>query len=78
MSVNAIHPPCYSCEDSGVRMGEALPKSTGLLTSLEEALRLTTEAIVVLDAAGAPGHIAAHLDLAAHRITKAIEKNTSD
>lgn len=57
-------------------MGKALSRPTGLLEGLQEALRLTNEAIGVLDSVGAPGDIAAHLDLAAHRMERTIEKCT--
>lgn len=40
--------------------------------ALGEALQLLRSAIEVLDREAAPGHIAAHVDLAAHELEQAI------
>jgi hypothetical protein len=41
--------------------------------TLERACGLVQQAMSLLDAAGAPGDIAAHLDLAAHRLATEID-----
>lgn len=41
--------------------------------TLAEGLKHLRRAIELLDAAGAPGHIAAHVDLAAHQLSAMVE-----
>ncbi len=49
-------------------MSEALQQTDELRVALDEAHALVTQAITILDAANAPADIAAHLDLAVHRM----------
>ena len=51
-------------------MGQALEESTEPYAALERAKLLVSEAIAELDACGAAADIAAHLDLALHRIDR--------
>ena len=55
-------------------MRKPLLGSGELLEGLQEALRLTNEAMGILDGVGGPADIAAHLDLAANRMASEIEK----
>lgn len=43
-----------------------------------DALQLIRSSIRLLDQANAPGHIAAHLDLALHQLEDAIERDSAD
>ena len=54
-------------------MHTAAPKQIAVAEGLETALRLTREAIAILDQIDAPADLAAHLDLAAHRINQSVE-----
>jgi hypothetical protein len=50
-------------------MGQALKDPSQWQSAIERAKSLVSEAMAELDAVGAPGDIAAHLDLAVHRMT---------
>lgn len=49
-------------------MTEALQQPDELRAALAEARELVVRAVAILDEAGAPSDIAAHLDLALHRM----------
>lgn len=51
-------------------MSEAIQQADGLRAALDHARELVVRAIAVLDQAGAPADIAAHLDLAVHRMAQ--------
>jgi hypothetical protein len=54
-------------------MHSTASKPISFADGLESALRLTRGAIDILDKSDAPADIAAHLDLAAHRLPQASE-----
>jgi hypothetical protein len=54
-------------------MHSTATKPMSFAEGLESALRLTRDAIDILDKIAAPADIAAHLDLGAHRLVKAIK-----
>lgn len=53
-------------------MSAALSKPDGYRGAIDRARELVQEAIGLLDEAGAPADIAAHLELALHRMTSEI------
>ena len=49
-------------------MGDAQAKDTELSQAIAKAFDLVSDALTILDEAGAPADIGAHLDLALHRM----------
>jgi hypothetical protein len=66
-----VEEPPVICDRGGDRlMQEALEQNDELRAAIEQAREMVIRAIAVLDQSGAPADIAAHLDLAVHRMSR--------